>query len=84
MPVYGYAASVGVVKIQKRGKWYCVYRLKRVIVNYWTKKKRFEFEKRPFETWSYKPYEDNDIANSPEELFEYVKRYASHKIHIEV
>ena len=74
MPVFTFDVNMAtMVKIEKRGKTYRVYRLEKVVM---TKRGLgFIFEEHPYESWSYKPYEDKDVSVRPVDFFENVKRW---------
>jgi hypothetical protein len=72
------AGTHNLVKIEKRGKKWCVYRLEKVILT--DKHPRFIFENKPFESWSYKPFEDKDVKGDPETFLEDIKRWQPHLI----
>jgi hypothetical protein len=74
MPVFTFDGNMAtMVKIEKHGKTYCVYRLEKVVM---TKMgPGFIFEEYPCESWSYKPYEDKDVSTRPVDFFEDVKRW---------
>jgi len=69
-----------VVKIEKHGKKWYVYRLEKVILpaapN--TYPHQFIFSKKPFGSWSYQPFEDKDVKGDPEVFITDVKRWQSH------
>jgi len=78
--VYTFDASLKtIVKIVKRGSRWAVYKLEKIVV-YKGGKREFFFEEKASETWSYKPFEDKDVSNSPEPYFEDVKRWQPWKI----
>ena len=71
----------GAIKITKRkGKFY-VYRLKELQVDAKSKPVKWIWESNSHENWSYKPYADNDVSQSPDGLLSYVTRWAHHKLH---
>ena len=84
MAVYVFDHTHGLLKIVKRGKYYYAYRLKAIFVNLYTKKERYVFEKRPIERWSYKPYDDEDVASTPEVFFEDVRKWHFYMIQPEL
>jgi len=81
--VYAFDANLHtVVKIQKRGATWCVYRLKEVQVrrNRPFGQLAFIFEEHPLESWHYKPFEDKDVSDRPDIYYEDVKRWQPHLI----
>jgi hypothetical protein len=58
-----------VVKIVKRGKIWVIYRLKSVKVDRHEKPIKWTFETHAFETWDYKPFEDEDVVNEIDTSF---------------
>lgn len=78
-----YVYCNGLVKIVERAGKYSVYRLDNVEVSR-KGKHTYTFEKRPVETWSYKPYEDADVCASPEPFFEDVKRMDNYKVRLSI
>jgi len=86
IPVYTFDGNMHtLVKIEKHGGTWCVYRLEKVLVETHTRARkmnrlRFIFEKRPFEKWSYKPYEDKDVSKYPQDFVEDVKCWQPHII----
>ena len=64
------------VKIEKHGKKWCVYRLEKVVLPAAPDKHpRFIFGQKPFGSWSYQPFEDKDVKGDPEAFLEDVKRW---------
>lgn len=43
-------------------------------------KLKFTFDKAPVKTWSYKPYEDGDVSDTPNQFYPDVKRMEIHKV----
>ena len=80
MAVYIFDRTHGLLKIVKKRKYYYAYRLKAIFVNLNTKRERYVFESHPIERWPYKPYDDEDVAGTPEVFFEDVKKWHSHCI----
>ena len=80
------------VKIEKHGKKWCVYRLEKVILPVGSellsaerpqlpgKHPQFIFSKKPFGSWSYQPFEDKDVKGDPEVFLEDIKRWQPHLI----
>ena len=87
MTVYTFDTGLhNLVKIEKHGKKWCVYRLEKVILT--DKDHRrvlvhpiFIFEQKPYESWSYQPFEDKDVKGDPEAFLEDIKRWQPHLIH---
>lgn len=86
MTVYVGNKQEGAVKIEKEGEEYKVYPLKNV---YWDdvgigmqrhKEYAFEWSDTPKETWSYKPYEEQDATRNPETLVDFIDSYAHFKL----
>ena len=84
MVVYIFDHTHGLLKIVKRRKYYYAYRLKAVFVNRYTKKEHYVFESHSIERWSYKPYDDDDAASTPEVFLEDVKKWHPHMIRLEL
>ena len=79
MTVYTFDSGMhAVVKIEKHGKIWCVYRLEKVILT--DKHPRFIFEQKPCESWSYQPFEDKDLKGDPEVFLEDIKRWQPHLV----
>jgi len=76
------------VRIEKHGIKWCVYRLEKVILTtravlhggMTDKHPRFIFEQKPCESWSYQPFEDKDVKGDPEVFLEDVKRWQPHLV----
>ena len=80
--VYTFDRTEGLIKIVKHGKRWCIYRVK--AIKWWTKhfknpmrssEKRYKFswQDHPVKTWHYKPFEDSDVSNNPEDFIADVK-----------
>jgi len=79
-PVYTFDCGLKtVVKIVKRGVRWAVYRLDHIEISR-KGKVRFVFEKKPYRSWSYKPFEDKDVTRKPDVFLEDVKRWEPFKI----
>ena len=94
MVVYAFDGHRELVKIVKRGRVWAVYPIKKI--EWWKKyfsdpmrksevRYKFIWEKRPINTYTYKPYEDKDVSDNPEDFIEdvetwqsYVLRYVPH------
>lgn len=67
----------GAVKITDHNGRYSVYRLHEVQVPLSSssnlKRPKWVWESEPFETWTYKPYEANDVTIMPDTLLPFVK-----------
>jgi hypothetical protein len=73
--VYTFDASMhNLVKLEKHGKKWCVYRLEKVEIIP-GKHPRFTFEQKPYESWSYEPFEWKDVNGDPETFLDDVKRW---------
>jgi len=81
--------SRNLVKIVKRGQRWAVYQLKEI--QWWDKvfadpmrttetKYKFIWETKAVRTHSYKPFEDGDVANSPDSFIEDVKCWQPYKL----
>ena len=74
-----------VVKITDHNGRYSVYRLHEVQVPLSSssnlKRPKWVWESEPFETWTYKPYEANDVTMMPDTLLPFVKTWANCKVH---
>ena len=84
-----YAGGRNPVKIQKKGKRWYVYDVKQVTkvqvmyLNIYKPSEvrvKIEFEKKPRESYSYKPYEDRDVSTDPTSIVDDVKIWQSYKI----
>jgi len=79
MTVYTFDSGMRtLVKIEKHGKKWCVYRLEKVILR--GRHPKFIFEQKPFESWSYQPFEDKDVKGDPEVFLEDIKRWQPHLV----
>ena len=87
--VYTFDGSRNLVKIVKRGSVWAVYRIKEI--QWWDKvfadpmrttetKYTFIWEKKAIATHSYKPFEDGDVANTPDSFIEDVKCWQPYKL----
>ena len=95
--VYAYDNTDGLVKIIKKGRRYCIYRLKEIQVinkdigffaSYGhrdpSEKHKYVFEKQKVACFGYKPYDDKDVSNNPDMFYDDVERKQHHKISIKV
>ena len=81
MTVFAFDAGThNLVKIEKHGKKWCVYRLEKVEVITGYPHPRFTFEKKPYESWSYQPFEDKDVKEDPKAFLEDIKRWQPHLV----
>lgn len=68
------------VKIVKKGKYYYIYRLKKVVITLISKKIKFEFEKHYYDKTTYKPYEEKDVSSVPDVFLEDIQVWQPHLI----
>ena len=79
-PVYVFDSGLkSLVKIVKRGRVWCVYRLDTVKVDR-IGNTVFIFEDCPYASWHYKPFEDKDVSSTPDQYLKDIKCWQPHKI----